>query len=91
MALLSHLRTLLVLGRVSNLPTVWTNVAVGWFLSGGGWTAELGWLLAGMSFVYIAGMTLNDAFDYALKEAQQTLTITTKKGADLYALKQRPQ
>ncbi|WP_165784441.1 hypothetical protein [Zhengella mangrovi] len=35
--------------------------------------------------------TLNDAFDYALKEAQQTLTITTKKGADLYALKQRPQ
>lgn len=65
MSLLSHLRTLLVLGRVSNLPTVWTNVAVGWFLSGGGWTGELGWLLVGMSFVYVAGMTLNDAFDAA--------------------------
>ena len=34
---------------------------------------------------------LNEAFDYAIKEAQQTLTISTKKGADLYALKQRPQ
>ncbi|MEO0327118.1 MAG: hypothetical protein AAF217_00830 [Pseudomonadota bacterium] len=34
---------------------------------------------------------LNQAFDYALKEASQTLTITTKKGADLYAMKQRPQ
>lgn len=57
------LRTLLVLGRVSNLPTVWTNAAVGWFLSGGGWTTELAWLIAGISLLYIAGMTLNDAFD----------------------------
>ena len=34
---------------------------------------------------------LEDAFNYAISEAQQTLTISTKKGADLYALKQRPQ
>ncbi len=61
----SLLRTLLVLGRVSNLPTVWTNVAVGWFLSGGGWTGELGWTVLGMSLLYIAGMTLNDAYDAA--------------------------
>lgn len=61
----STLRTILVLGRVSNLPTIWTNVAVGWFLSGGGWTGELGWLILGMSLVYVAGMTLNDAFDAA--------------------------
>jgi len=33
---------------------------------------------------------LNEAFDHAIREANQTLTITTKKGADLYALKQRP-
>lgn len=39
-----------------------------------------------------AGNTkLNEAFDYAIQEATQTLSITTKKGADLYALKQRPQ
>lgn len=62
---LPFLRTLLILGRVSNLPTVWTNVAVGWFLSGGGWTVEFAWILLGMSLVYIAGMTLNDAFDAA--------------------------
>lgn len=57
------LRSFFVLGRVSNLPTVWTNVAVGWFLSGGAWTADFGWLLLGMSLIYVAGMTLNDAFD----------------------------
>ena len=33
---------------------------------------------------------LNEAFDHAIREAAQTLSITTKKGADLYALKQRP-
>ncbi|MEM1441523.1 MAG: UbiA family prenyltransferase [Verrucomicrobiota bacterium] len=57
------MRTILILGRVSNLPTVWTNVLVGWFLCGGGWTAELGWIALGISFLYIGGMTLNDAFD----------------------------
>ena len=31
------------------------------------------------------------AFDQAIEQAQQTLTTTTLKGADLYALKQRPQ
>lgn len=34
---------------------------------------------------------LQEAFDYAIQEATQTLQITTKRGADLYALKQRPQ
>jgi len=63
MKFLSTLRTILVLGRVSNLPTIWTNVLVGWFLSGGSWTGELGWITLGMSLVYVAGMTLNDAFD----------------------------
>lgn len=57
------LRTILVLGRVSNLPTVWTNIAVGWFLCEGAWNPELAWIILGMSLVYVAGMTLNDAFD----------------------------
>lgn len=34
---------------------------------------------------------LSEAFEFAIQGATQTLTITTKKGADLYALKQRPQ
>jgi len=56
-------RTLLVLGRVSNLPTVWTNVLCGWFLAGGGTLPTLLLLLACSSALYVGGMYLNDAFD----------------------------
>lgn len=35
--------------------------------------------------------TMTQAFDYAIQQAQRTLQTTTVKGADLYALKQRPQ
>ncbi|MEZ5792468.1 MAG: hypothetical protein R3D34_17370 [Nitratireductor sp.] len=34
---------------------------------------------------------LTQAFDTAIQQAQQTLAISTEKGAQLYALKQRPQ
>lgn len=61
--MLKHLRIVLVLGRVSNLPTVWTNVLAAWFLAGGHLGGELWWLMAGVSLLYIGGMTLNDAFD----------------------------
>ena len=57
------LRTLLILGRVSNLPTVWSNCLAGWWLAGGGNFKALPLLLAGTSFLYIGGMFLNDAFD----------------------------
>ena len=59
------LRTLLVLGRVSNLPSVWTNCLCGWLLGGAG--SELTLLLLGLgaSLVYVGGMYLNDAFDAA--------------------------
>jgi 4-hydroxybenzoate polyprenyltransferase len=56
-------RTLLVLGRVSNLPTVWSNCLAGWWLSGGGNGWKLTLLLPGISALYIGGMFLNDAFD----------------------------
>ncbi len=52
------------LGRISNLPTVWTNVLAGIVLSGAVvtvWPAML--LLASLSLFYTAGMFLNDAFD----------------------------
>ena len=57
------LRTLLILGRVSNLPTVWSNCLAGWWLAGGGNFKTLPLLLAGASFLYIGGMFLNDALD----------------------------
>jgi len=54
----------LSLGRVSNLPTVWTNVLTGVVLAGG----TLGdvrtpLLLLALTLFYVAGMYLNDAFD----------------------------
>lgn len=55
---------ILQLGRVSNLPTVWSNVIAGMVLSGN--TLEnqtLVFLLMSMSLMYVAGMFLNDAFD----------------------------
>ncbi len=58
-----RLRTLLVLGRVSNLPTVWSNGLAGWWLSGGGNFWKLPLLLLGVSALYTGGMFLNDAFD----------------------------
>jgi 4-hydroxybenzoate polyprenyltransferase len=58
-----QLRTLLVLGRVSNLPTVWSNCLAGWWLSGGGNFWKLPLLLLGVSALYTGGMFLNDAFD----------------------------
>jgi 4-hydroxybenzoate polyprenyltransferase len=59
----SALRTLLVLGRVSNLPTVWSNCLAGWWLSGGGNFWKLLLLFFGISVLYTGGMFLNDAFD----------------------------
>lgn len=53
----------MILGRVSNLPTVWTNVVVGWLVGGGLFGPQIGWMIAGVSLLYWAGMTLNDAFD----------------------------
>lgn len=56
-------RTAVRLGRVSNLPTVWSNVIAALALAGGSSTRVL--LVAGiaMSLLYIGGMYLNDAFD----------------------------
>jgi hypothetical protein len=60
---LHQLRTLLVLGRVSNLPTVWSNCLAGWWLAGGGNTWKLPLLFFGVGALYTGGMFLNDAFD----------------------------
>jgi UbiA prenyltransferase family len=60
---ISFLRTLLVLGRVSNLPTVWSNCLAGWWLGGAGNVDKLPYLLAGATSLYTGGMFLNDAFD----------------------------
>ncbi|MDP6903218.1 MAG: UbiA family prenyltransferase [Verrucomicrobiota bacterium] len=65
------LRALLILGRVSNLPTIWSNCLCGWLIGVGyagigpvDWSM-LYWLCAGASAIYLGGMYLNDACDVA--------------------------
>jgi hypothetical protein len=60
---LAYLRGLLVMGRVSNLPTVWSNCLAGWLLGGGGDWNLFAVLGAGATSLYLGGMFLNDAFD----------------------------
>ncbi len=58
------LRTLLELGRVSNLPTVLSNVLCGAALSGEPLrTAPLALATSAGALFYVGGMCLNDAFD----------------------------
>ena len=57
-------RSFLLLSRVSNLPTVWSNVLAGIVAA----HAAVAWpqyarLALGVSLLYTAGMFLNDAFD----------------------------
>ena len=59
----NYVRTLLVLGRTSNLPTVWSNCLAGWLLGGGGNWPKFFCLCLGSTFLYLGGMFLNDAFD----------------------------
>jgi 4-hydroxybenzoate polyprenyltransferase len=58
-----NFQTFLKLGRVSNLPTVWTNAAAGAVLAGNPSFGSI--LIAGIALTlfYTGGMWLNDAFD----------------------------
>lgn len=67
-----RLRTALALGRVSNLPTVWSNTLAGVVLAGaGGLGAQFAVLLLAFSLFYTGGMFLNDAFDAQIDAAQR--------------------
>ncbi len=56
--------TALQLGRVSNLPTVWSNVLAGTVLAGGQpWNLATLLVILALSLLYVGGMYLNDAFD----------------------------
>lgn len=67
---MTRLRTWLELTRGANLPTVWSNLLVGWLLAvafgaalDGGSFPTLGAALLGATLLYTAGMFLNDAAD----------------------------
>ena len=59
-----RLSTLLRLGRVSNLPTVWTNVVAGSVIAGGYDKPDrMAMTALAMTAFYVGGMYLNDFFD----------------------------
>ena len=58
------LSTLLRLGRISNIPTVWTNVLAGSIIAGGDrHPDQIALILTAMTAFYVGGMYLNDFFD----------------------------
>jgi len=62
--LTSAVSVALRLGRISNLPTVWTNTLLGVTLAGASaLDPRVPLLLVAMSLFYVGGMYLNDAFD----------------------------
>jgi len=70
-------KALLLLGRVSNLPTIWSNCLASWLLADGTMhgTTDLKrftWLIVGATFIYLSGMFLNDAFDVRFDREHRT-------------------
>ncbi len=62
----------LSLGRVSNLPTVWTNLLAALVLAGGAVTdLRLLPLFLGLTLFYVGGMYLNDAFDAVIDAVER--------------------
>ena len=68
----SFFRTLLILGRVSNLPTVWSNCLAAWLLNHGASWNNFYALTAGATMLYLGGMFLNDAFDAGFDRKHRT-------------------
>ncbi len=64
-------RTALKLGRVSNLPTIWSNVIAGSALAGDAALQSIIAVGVAISAMYIAGMFLNDAFDRHIDARQR--------------------
>ncbi len=60
----SYLHSLLILGRISNLPTVWSNCIAGWWLAEGDSIPLLLILCGAATALYCGGMFLNDAMDF---------------------------
>jgi len=70
--MITMIRPWLELARISNLPTVWTNVTAGWLLAGGSLSSPLLlWMLLAGSLLYTGGMILNDAADVKFDRDQR--------------------
>lgn len=72
MALTPAARGWLVLSRLSNLPTIWTNVLAGAVLAGAAVDATVAGAAAAVSLLYVGGMVLNDVCDAAHDRAHRS-------------------
>lgn len=59
------------LGRISNLPTVWSNLLAGMVLAGQVKASSAALLLPALSLFYLSGMFLNDAFDRGVDASER--------------------
>lgn len=59
----SRLKAVFALGRIPNLPTIWSNCLAGWLLGGGGNLDILLRVCSGISLLYLGGTFMNDASD----------------------------
>lgn len=69
-AVLIRPRAVLILGRVSNLPTVLSNTLAGTILAGAAWTDAASAMLA-LALFYTGGMYLNDAMDVEIDKRER--------------------
>jgi len=75
------------LGRVSNLPTVWTNALAGIALAGvSPWQWAALPTALGLSLAYLGGMYLNDAFDRAIDARERPFRPIPSGAADANAV-----
>ena len=84
-----NVKTALQLGRVSNLPTVWSNTLAGAALTGSNpLSGNLLIMMFAMSLAYIGGMFLNDAFDReidAKERPERPIPSKQIKAAEVFA------
>jgi 4-hydroxybenzoate polyprenyltransferase len=65
-------RAYLLLSRISNLPTVWSNVLAGMVAAHGAFAwRDVALVSVAVSVLYTAGMFLNDAFDHPFDAARR--------------------
>ncbi len=82
-------KTILKLGRVSNLPTVWSNTLAGVVLAGvSPFNLNIATLIIAMSLAYVGGMFLNDAFDRKIdaeERPERPIPAGEVKAAEVFA------
>jgi len=89
LALSEKLRAWMILGRISNLPTVWSNCLAGCWL--GGWNTPMALVLLclGSTLLYVGGMFLNDVcdskFDAEFRRERPIVTGTISRRAAISA------